>query len=157
VSEIDDELAGLMATPMPDPGPGPWPDETVQISHAAPANRPMGAAPLTVKLAGVTFSPGYPQSLIELGSKMAAGETVSGTLRREPDNPHDPAAVAVWWRLGPAEGMLGHLPRSVAGRIAPELDSGQAWDVVSVDVLIDPMYPDRPGATVRLARPPSTT
>jgi hypothetical protein len=48
-------------------------------------------------------------------------------LRREPDNPADPLAVAVWatatdggaWRIG-------YLERAVAARVAPRLDDGVA-------------------------------
>lgn len=44
-------------------------------------------------------------------------------LVREPENPHDPNAVQVWWRNS---AMLGHLPRTVAAEIAPLLDAGVA-------------------------------
>lgn len=45
---------------------------------------------------------------------------------REPDNPRDPLAVAVWtgearpWRIG-------YLDRAVAARLAPRLDAGQRF------------------------------
>lgn len=64
-------------------------------------------------------------------------------LVREPDNPHDPNAVEVWWRN---QYKMGHLPRSLARLVAPEMDEGKplrayvwnggdgyAW---SVDVLL---------------------
>lgn len=52
-------------------------------------------------------------------------------LLREPENPADPLAVGVWlleadrprWRLG-------YLDRTVASRIAPRLDAGEAVDAV---------------------------
>ncbi len=48
------------------------------------------------------------------------------TLVREPDNPRDPYAVAVWtadatpWRLG-------YLDRAVAARLAPRIDAGERF------------------------------
>ena len=47
-------------------------------------------------------------------------------LAREPDNPADPLAVAVW--ASPANGArwrLGYLDRGVAARVAPRLDAGR--------------------------------
>ena len=48
-------------------------------------------------------------------------------LRREPDNPADPLAVAVWTEAdagGARPWRLGYLDRGVAARIAPRLDDG---------------------------------
>jgi hypothetical protein len=67
---------------------------------------------------GHAFAPPPPQ----------AGGVSSGTparLVREPANPADPLAVAVWVTLeawGPWR--LGYLDRGVAARIAPRLDAG---------------------------------
>lgn len=49
----------------------------------------------------------------------AAGNRLS--LVREPENPHDPNAIEVWWRNGV---RLGHLPRRVAAELAGSLDAG---------------------------------
>ncbi|MEY3020494.1 MAG: hypothetical protein RLZZ272_1478 [Actinomycetota bacterium] len=57
------------------------------------------------------------------GMELAADAPVR--LRREPGNPADPLAVAVWTVAG--EGgpwRLGYLDRGVAARIAPRLDDG---------------------------------
>ena len=46
-------------------------------------------------------------------------------LAREPDNPADPLAVAVW--ASPSSGArwrIGYLDRGVAARVAPRLDAG---------------------------------
>ncbi|UIN36932.1 HIRAN domain-containing protein [Methylobacterium oryzae] len=51
----------------------------------------------------------------------AAGDRLS--LVREPENPHDPCAIEVWWRNG---ARLGHLPRLVAAEVAGPLDAGVA-------------------------------
>lgn len=42
------------------------------------------------------------------------------TLRREPDNPHDPHAVRVDWHGQ----QLGYLPRAENGAVAAEMDQG---------------------------------
>ena len=49
-------------------------------------------------------------------------------LRRDPDNPHDPHAIAVH----PAGGgeQLGWVPRELAAELAPELDAGQPWSAI---------------------------
>ena len=49
-------------------------------------------------------------------------------LRRDPDNPHDPNAIAVH----PAGGgeQLGWVPRELAAELAPELDAGQPWSAI---------------------------
>lgn len=44
-------------------------------------------------------------------------------LRREPDNPADPWAVAVWADGGGRPWRVGYLDRGVAARVAPRLDA----------------------------------
>jgi hypothetical protein len=56
-------------------------------------------------------------------------------LVREPDNPRDPLAVAVWSAVG-APWRLGYLDRAVAARLAPRLDDGQRF-AVELDGWID--------------------
>jgi hypothetical protein len=47
-------------------------------------------------------------------------------LRRDPDNPHDPNAIAVHG----AGDQLGWVPREVAAELAPEIDAGRPWSAV---------------------------
>jgi hypothetical protein len=47
-------------------------------------------------------------------------------LVREPDNPADPLAVAVW-TIGERPWRLGYLDRAVAARLAPRIDAGQRF------------------------------
>jgi hypothetical protein len=47
-------------------------------------------------------------------------------LVREPDNPRDPLAVAVW-TTGECTWRIGYLDRTVAARLAPRLDAGQRF------------------------------
>jgi hypothetical protein len=52
-------------------------------------------------------------------------------LVREPDNPADPLAVAVWLLDGDEpRWRLGYLDRTVASRIAPRLDAGAELEAV---------------------------
>lgn len=58
------------------------------------------------------------------GERPASG--LPAELAREPDNPADPLAVAVW--ALPASGgrwRIGYLDRGVAARVAPRLDAGR--------------------------------
>jgi hypothetical protein len=56
-------------------------------------------------------------------------------LVREPGNPRDPLAVAVWSAAG-TPWRLGYLDRVVAARLAPRLDDGQRF-AVEVDGWVD--------------------
>ena len=47
-------------------------------------------------------------------------------LRRQPDNEHDPNAIAV--HAGGAQ--VGWVPREVAAELAPELDEGRRWSAL---------------------------
>lgn len=70
--------------------------------------------PVQVRVVGVYFE----------NRRFAASRAVIGDsldLRRDYDNPVDANAVAVYHRAG----QLGFLPRDLAQRLAPELDSGE--------------------------------
>jgi HIRAN domain-containing protein len=47
-------------------------------------------------------------------------------LRRDPDNPHDPNAIAV---LAGGE-QVGWVPRELAAELAPQIDAGTPWSAV---------------------------
>jgi HIRAN domain len=81
---------------------------------------------------------------------LATGAAAPGrplTLMREPDNPHDPNAIAVH-----AGGQaIGFVPRELAEAIAPELDAGRAWSAVVLrEQRASPRDP-RTGVTMLLA------
>jgi hypothetical protein len=48
-------------------------------------------------------------------------------LRRQPDNEHDPNAIAVHEAGG---AQVGWVPREVAADLAPELDEGRPWSAL---------------------------
>jgi hypothetical protein len=50
-------------------------------------------------------------------------------LRRDPDNPHDPNAIAVHAVRG---GQVGWVPRELASELAPELDAGRPWSALAL-------------------------
>jgi hypothetical protein len=63
------------------------------------------------------------------------GVGLAGHLLREPDNPRDPLAVAVW-AGGSRPWRVGYLDRAVAARLAPRLDDGQRF-AVAIDGWVD--------------------
>jgi len=70
-------------------------------------------------------------------------------LRRDPDNPHDPNAIAV----DPARGgeQVGWVPREVAAELAPELDARKPWSALVLrEQRASPRDP-RTGLTMLLA------
>jgi hypothetical protein len=70
------------------------------------------------------------------------------TLRREPDNEHDPNAIAVRTASG---AQLGWVPREVAAQVAPQLDAGRPWAAVALrERRASPRDP-RTGLTMLLA------
>lgn len=92
---------------------------------------------LTFKAVGMTFHPGYPDFLLDLAEYPYPLEA---TLVREPENPHDPNAVAVML----SGRMVGHVPATLARRMAPHIDVGTRYTVTAT-VLIDPEHRDHPG------------
>jgi hypothetical protein len=50
------------------------------------------------------------------------------TLRRDPDNEHDPNAIAV--HPGGGGAQLGWVPREAAAQIAADLDAGRPWAAI---------------------------
>lgn len=108
-----------------------------------------------VPVAGVTFSPGYPDNLTALERIAFAnrGQLPSCELTREPTNEHDPNAVVVTVPALAAYGhdpKLGHLSRALAARIAHEMDDGVAWAGQVIEVLTARM--DRPGVRMYIYR-----
>ena len=67
------------------------------------------------KLAGVTFGD-CQKSILKWGHR----DIGYFSLEREPNNPHDPNAVGVWF----LNDRLGYLQKPVAERLAPVMDAG---------------------------------
>ena len=70
-------------------------------------------------------------------------------LRRDPENPHDPNAIAV---LTAAGEQLGFVPRELALELAAALDAGERWSAIVLrERRASPRDP-RTGLTMLLAR-----
>jgi hypothetical protein len=86
------------------------------------------------------------------GDALESQELGPGTpleFRRDPENEHDPNAIAVH---GPGGGeQVGWVPRELAEEIAPELDAGRAWAAIVLrEARVSPRDP-RTGLTMLLA------
>lgn len=101
----------------------------------------------SVKVVGLTFHDGYPDSLHALRERFAKGAG-EASLIREPDNQYDANAVAVL----AAGDIIGHVPAYLAEKLAPELDAGHTFRVVTAEVLVNPDHPDRPGFLIECER-----
>ena len=72
--------------------------------------------PILTKLAGVTYDNCQANIL-----KWGCADIGYFRLEREPDNPHDPNAIGIWF----LNDRLGYLPRPVSGKLAPIMDAGK--------------------------------
>lgn len=118
------------------------------------------ATPFDVKVVGVSFTAGYPDNLYALDEAwthrlLDADEPLPVILVRNPENEYDANAIEVHVpSLGEEWGMIGHLTRPIAARMAPEMDAGGRFVAEVVSVLIDPDHPDRPGISIHVDRAP---
>ena len=94
--------------------------------------------PLQTQVAGV-----YYENRLFAALRVKAGDALD--LRRDYDNPVDPDAIAVYHRAG----QLGFLPKNLAQRLAPELDSGEEITAMVVGVV----QGDVPEITLELGLP----
>lgn len=78
------------------------------------------------------------------------------TLVPEPDNPHDPHAVAVWCPYLGDHGFLGYVPATTHGRpnrvIAEGIARGERWWAYVNRIRIHPEHPDTPGIDITIRR-----
>jgi HIRAN domain len=76
-----------------------------------------------IRVVGVAGAGRHHAEAIESDS-VAPGSRLE--LRRDPENEHDPSAIAVL-----AEGaQVGWVPRELAAELAPELDAGAPWSAL---------------------------
>lgn len=101
-------------------------------------------------LRGHAFAGPVPQEAL------TSGRAVS--LVREPDNPADPHAVAVWLRdEAQRSWRVGYLDRIVAARIAPAIDAGTPVAAVLEGWIEEPGGRwERPLVRIELPRRPDT-
>jgi HIRAN domain len=79
-----------------------------------------------LRIVGVAGAGGHHPDALALDAA-APGRPLE--LRRDPDNPHDPNAIAVHLVGGNGE-QVGWVPREVAAELAPELDAERPWSAV---------------------------
>lgn len=79
-------------------------------------------------------------------------EPLAVVLRRNPKNEYDSNAIEVHVPALGKHGMIGHLTRPIAARMAPEMDKGILWSAEVESVLIDPDHLDRPGISITCKR-----
>jgi len=121
------------------------------------------------KVVGMTFVPGYPDNvyaLRDLGTtesdddlfgddlldEDAGSVEIPLTMRRNPQNPHDENAIEVHApQLGDAS-MLGHVPATIAARLAPHLDQNQEWNIFLERVAVVPGKESNPGLHIHIFR-----
>lgn len=120
------------------------------MTSSRPARR------FTAKVVGLTFVDDYPANLHQLRDvqdtrQRRTDEPLTAVLVRNAANAHDDNAVEVH---SPAVGMLGHIPRPIAARLAPCLDAGETWAATLGDVRIDPEHPEKPGVDVHVRHVP---
>jgi lysophospholipase L1-like esterase len=109
----------------------------------------------SAKVVGVTFVDEYPDNLLALAEiqrrreDRGFDEPLAAVLIRNPDNAYDTNAIEVHV---PSEGMIGHLPKEIAARLAPCLDAGETWHATLSEVRISPEAPEQPGVDVHVER-----
>jgi HIRAN domain len=121
------------------------PDSGEYMARDAPRLAELGLKVAGVAGAGAFHADALQTELVEPGQPLE--------LRRDPENEHDPNAVAVY----PARGgdQVGWVPREVAEELAPELDAGKQWSAVVLrEQRASPRDP-RSGLTMLLAPAPA--
>jgi HIRAN domain len=94
-------------------------------------------------VAGTQFRPGALES-----DALAPGRPLA--LRREPQNEHDPSAIAV----DAAGEHVGFVPRELAAELAPDLDAGRPWTAVVLREQRPSPRDPRSGVTMLLSPEP---
>ena len=105
-------------------------------------------AALGLRVAGVAGAGAHHAQALATDAVAPGGTLV---LRRDPDNPHDPNAIAV--HAGGEQ--VGWVPRAIAEEIAPALDAGEPFSALVLrEQRASPRDP-RTGLTMLLAAAPS--
>ena len=107
-----------------------------------------------VSVVGISFADTYPDNVYALermlydGWRWTEDEPLTAILVREPDNEYDPNAIAVHVPALGEHAHLGHVPRNVAARLAPQLDAGEQWQAGISEIRVHPDHPTNPGVTL---------
>jgi hypothetical protein len=138
------------------------PYERHPLPRVPPSQRPakVPGRGLPVKLVGISFVQGYPDTFHRLHDLWMSGDGPDLDLLREKDNHHDANSVAVVVAPTARPGgtvhqgglIVGHIPKSLAARLGPSLDDGDEWVVTFWEVLIASGSEQQPGLSVELHR-----
>lgn len=113
-------------------------------------------SPFDSSVVGVSFTAFYPRNLYELEQAWLQAEMtdekLTALLIRNPDNEYDSNAVEVHIPALGEAGMVGHITKSLAARLAPELDNDVRWQAYVTYLKLNESYPDRPGLEITLER-----
>lgn len=120
---------------------------------ARTAGRKMPTAAFSCKVVGVSFVKGYPDNITSLDELVSTqAELTTVVLIRNPKNQYDTNAIEVHVPALGEHGMIGHLERPIAARMAPEMDAGAQFVAGVESVLINPNHPDRPGISINIKK-----
>ncbi len=98
-----------------------------------------------VKVVGLTFIPGYPENLLNLAMRGPVNsDNISVFLKRNPVNQYDSNAIEVH-----VDGnMVGHIPKDIAARIAPIMDTGVEYKSTLYQIRISYENHSNPGLDI---------
>lgn len=120
---------------------------TSKLVHALPS-------PFELAVVGVSFTPHYPQNLYALEEAWLQAELTDEKLPviiiRNPDNAYDANACEVHVPALGEQGMVGHITKALAARLAPTIDAGVTWQGYVSHLKINEAHPDRPGLEIKL-------
>lgn len=126
----------------------------------------MSAVERAVRVVGLTFRPGYPETVLRVADSMestridsvreasswddigALPEGPTVLLIRNPDNEYDGNAIEVHIPMLGRRGFVGHIPKELAARWAPRLDAGQIAQATVMSIPVTPDHIDRPGLEI---------
>lgn len=121
---------------------------------------------LSVRVVGLTFRPGYPETILTVADKIQAAQADSirsvgswddvdtlpegpvALLVRNPDNEYDANAIEVHLPMLGRRQFIGHIPKELAARWAPRLDAGYTAVAAVSAVPVTPNHIDRPGLEI---------
>jgi len=108
-------------------------------------SKPRKGRGVSVPVVGLTFYELYPDVVLE---NYPDFPDEAPYLVREADNPYDENAVAVYL----ADYKMGHLSRTAAETVGPDMDKGVVWHVSSAMVKLHPDKPQQPGVELVIIR-----
>ena len=120
------------------------PDSGEYLTRDAPQLAERG-----LRVAGVAGAAQHHPQALE-SQYVAPGQPLA--LNRDPENPHDPNAIAV--HPGDGGDQIGWVPKELAAELAPDLDGGRPWSAIVLREQRPSPRDPRSGLTMLLAPAP---